>query len=157
MKVVYLTASQSGATDQGSNLISVFNILENFTAPTFPVAFPVTIIAIFERDLSESENPEVELVVKMEGQPTALFERPLPFSFQGKKRARVFGMIQSIAVPGPGILSFQIKHRSKSLASWDIEVEQGASALKVQTEVPNSQTPKRPKKKKVTKKIKKNK
>jgi hypothetical protein len=160
MKTVFLTAAQSGAIDQGSNFLSVFNILESFAAPTFPVALPVTVIAIFERDGNEPETPNIELVVTLTGRDKELFKGALSFSFQGKNRARIFALIQSLTVAGPGELSFETRYSGKMIGSWTVAVEQRTSPLNMQNasappEAPSSKTPTNRRAKKTKKATKK--
>lgn len=132
MKTVLLTAAQSGAIDQGSNLLSIFNVLDDFSSATFPIALPVTVIAIFERDLNEPNDPQINLVIKLDNEDP-IFERRLPFNFQGKKRARVFGVLQSLVVPRPGMLSFEMKFSNQTIGSWFVEIEQAEQELKVRS------------------------
>lgn len=72
-------------------------------------------------------TPLLNLVIKMNSPNTSIFEGPMQMAFQEKRRTRIVGVIQSIAVPRPGRIDIEILHAGNEIGRWAIDVEQAAN------------------------------
>ena len=99
-----LTCAQSSAVDSQTGQLSLFHLLEQAQATSFPTALSLTLVGMFAREADEADDQSVRLKVEL-GQ-TAIFESSVSFSFRGKLRSRVLMAMNGLAVPSAGKASF---------------------------------------------------
>ena len=123
MELVLIACAESAAIDMSTQRVSLFNLLEEIGAASFPVILPhVSLISIFPRRANESENPSLQLRVTLDGQKQALFEAPLEVQFQGKLRARNLTSLQGMPIPSTGLMKVEIRSKSRVLGTWNVQV-----------------------------------
>jgi len=125
MKLIFMTCAQSSAVDSQTGRLSLFHMLEQVQATSFPTAMSFTLIGMFAREAGEADDQSVRLKVDL-GEAT-IFESAVNFSFRGKPRSRVLMAMNGLAVPSAGTLSFWfLSGEGAPLgAPWEVVVEKG--------------------------------
>lgn len=126
MEVTLLVCAESSSLDQATNNLSILNVVEGLNAPIFPVALPLTVVAILRRKKNESATQTLRLRILLDGQQQPLFDAPLPIDFQGKLKSRAIGRIQTLVIPEPGSMRVTILRKKEILGEWQIDVNQAA-------------------------------
>jgi hypothetical protein len=88
VRAAFLLTAQSASLDQLTNNLSIWNILEQVSAPTFPIAVPMTIVVYLIRKKTESDKTDLKLVIKLDGRAPPIAEQPVSIFFQGKLKTR---------------------------------------------------------------------
>jgi hypothetical protein len=123
MNVTLFVVSDGMVVDARSNNVSIFTLLEEITAPAFPILIPrVTITALLQRDANE---PDAVFQLRASMGETTLFETPMGAEFQGRLRTRSILEIGGLAIPGPGPIEFRLIHNTRTLSSWSVLVHRG--------------------------------
>lgn len=123
MKLIFMTCAQSSAVDSQTGRLSLFHLLEQVQAPSFPTAMSLTLVGMFARGPGEPDDQSVRL--KVELGETAVFDSPVNFSFRGKQRSRVLMAMNGLAIPAAGKLSFSfLSAEGVSLGpTWEVIIE----------------------------------
>jgi hypothetical protein len=123
MKLIFMTCAQSSAVDSQTGRLSLFHLLEQVQATSFPTALSLTLVGMFVRGAGEPEDQSIRLKVELD--ESAIFDSSVNFSFQGKQRSRVLMALNGLAIPSAGTLSFSfLSGEGVPLgAPWDVLVE----------------------------------
>lgn len=126
MKLLFMTCAQSSAVDSQTGRLSLFHLLEQVQAPSFPTAMSLTLVGMFAREAGEPDDQSVRLKVELEG--TAIFDSAVNFSFRGKQRSRVLMAMNGVAIASAGRLSFSFLNGDGAAlgAPWEVIVEKAA-------------------------------
>jgi len=125
MHVTLFTCAESFAVDSRSNRPSLFHVLDEFDASEFPVMLPqLHVVAMLERSPHEPEATNANLSVTFGGDSVPLVDAQFAIAFEGKLRARTFGLLQGLAIPAPGIVTATLSMNGQKKASWKITVTQ---------------------------------
>jgi hypothetical protein len=91
MRVLLFACAESAAIDQGTNRVSLFNLLEEIASPVFPVVFPqLTMAAVSSREEMEPSLFTLSLRITLGGQQ--LVESSLSIDFQGALVRGLWGL-----------------------------------------------------------------
>jgi len=103
------------------NTLSAFHVLEQLSAPSFPVVLPrISVIGLFVREELDPETLQLQLKVVSGAQE--VFDGPVTASFQQQPVARIILEMHGLVIPGPGDLSFLITDGDSPLCSWVVAV-----------------------------------
>jgi len=121
-----LLCAQGVVRDTDSNMISIFNILENLQAAGFPFFMQqMDVFALFER---LPEDPaQHDILFRLSIGETELLASPLAVDFQDKLRNRSTLHIRGLVVPQPGALRVTPQVGDRVLGTYDVKVEQMAA------------------------------
>jgi hypothetical protein len=121
MRVLLFAVAESAAIDQGTNRLSLFNLLEEIISPAFTIVFPqLTIATISSREEVEPSLFTLSLRITLGDQQ--LVESSLSVDFQGRPRARTLGVMSGLMVPRPGNLRLALSEAENELSAWDVMV-----------------------------------
>ena len=140
MQPVLFTCSEFAALDAGTNRISVFHILEEINAVSFPAFHGnMAVIAFLTREGSEPSTSTLQLVAELNGQP--IFGIPFPVDYQNHLKVRSINQIQGVPIPAPGILRVRLVDGARDLAEWKIQVSLVGQPQMVQQAPPEAPSP----------------
>jgi hypothetical protein len=123
MELLLLTCSISAAVDQSTNSASIFNMLEQVAAPSFPAGIPqMVVFSLVSKLPSEPQVGNLRLLITLDSQPIPLLDAPMGVDFQGKLRTRVIANLQAMLVPSPGLITVSVLEGARTLGSWKIDV-----------------------------------
>ena len=127
MKLIFMTCAQSSAVDSQTGRLSLFHLLEQIQAPSFPTAMPLTLVGLFVKEPGEPDEQSVRL--KVELGDAVIFDSPVAFSFKGRQRSRVLTVMNGLGIPGVGTLSFSFLSEAGAPLgpAWTVIVEQAAA------------------------------
>jgi len=121
MEAILFLCSESAAIDARTNNLSVFHVMEELNAVSFPVLVQrFAVIMLLSRTQDEPQNPALHLRITLGEQN--LFEGPLTFSFQQHLRARTVADLFGLVIPAPGDVSVDARVDDQPLAHWTIKV-----------------------------------
>jgi hypothetical protein len=131
MKLLLLCCAQSCTVDKTTNNVSIFNIIEEVQAPSFPGAIvPFSVFALITRTKREASTQTAYLQVFKDNQIKPILEAPMNLDFQQQFRTRAIGNLGGLVVESPGMLRFVIREKRSELGSWAVPVLQaGAVAM----------------------------
>jgi Family of unknown function (DUF6941) len=118
ISVELMTAAHGSAIDRDTNSISIFEIIDELNAPSFPLLVQkMVIVVIFRREkVSEAESVESKIRIVME--EDLLFESDFTFNFNvNSRRNRTRLALDGFVIPKPGIVRFEILLEGKELGS----------------------------------------
>jgi len=111
--------SDLAAVDKRTNTLSIFNIIGELNAESFPVIVPrLTVVMVFERKENEEEKQGVVLRIKQSGHK--LFEAQITLDFQGKLVARSIVEIRALMVERSEPLVFQLLRNGRQIATYPV-------------------------------------
>ena len=123
MIVVLFTVADGAVIDQQTNRLSIFNVLEEMSAPGFPAMHSqLSIIAVLQKGPNEKEDPKLNIRISLDR--SELVDFPITLSFEGVERSRFVGSIAGLLLPSAGTLKFDLRHRSRSISSWRVPVRE---------------------------------
>jgi hypothetical protein len=121
MEVGFFLCAESAVVDSTSNKLTILNIIEEMSAVGFPAVMPVlTIVALFSKNKAENTKPRMNVVCAQNKKQ--IFSIPIEPDFQGKLRTRIIVGIQGVVLPGFGRMTVSLNHKSKTIATWPIEI-----------------------------------
>jgi len=117
VKVQYITCAKSSSVDSKTNQLSLFHVLDEIGAPSFPLHLQsVCIAALFEREPDDALVQSYSLVIKLDGGLLASFTMTIDFT--GARRNRSVNTIQGLTIPATGAVTIAIVQKGKILAEW---------------------------------------
>ncbi|MBV6493791.1 MAG: hypothetical protein LDLANPLL_01814 [Turneriella sp.] len=129
MKIRNFLISERVIRDIGTNNISLINILENISAPRFPIAinqlfiyFQLAKTEDAEKDLQKIENIQMQIFMDSE----IINESTVAFDFFGRESATGIMNVGGLLLKKPGTLRFQFSLEGKFTESCDVIVTQTA-------------------------------
>lgn len=112
--------SDSASLDMRTNLISIFGVLEQVSAATFPIALPrICIVGVFTREQADPANINLQLQLLL-NDDQSLYNGPLNINFAHQLTARSIGEMRNLAIPSPGTLIVRIAERERIISSWSL-------------------------------------
>jgi len=103
--------------------MSIFNIIEEISAPSFPIVVPlftiVTVVMRDEHDDGDSHRIRCRIMLN----ETELVATDLAFNYLGRSGAKVITQGQGILIPNPGKLTVSLLREERILAEWPIMIQ----------------------------------
>lgn len=119
MDVLFCLCADSATVDRTTNRLSIFNVIEQISGPTFPGFFPsLALVLMVRRKKSEPNSVDLKTVGTQDGKK--IFELPFTLSFQTHLQARAVLTLQGIPLHKPGVLKFSVMNKNKEIGSWPI-------------------------------------
>lgn len=116
-----VVCGESIVRDADTNAVSAFNIIEEMSAPAFPVAVPrLATLFLLERAADDKDPDGAEYVLSLSGRE--LLRSAVTTSFDGKPRTRVMITVQGLLLPTEGDLRAALHLGGSELAAWTIPV-----------------------------------
>jgi hypothetical protein len=135
MKLRFLVCAAAAIIDEVTKNISITSILEQLTAPTFPIAVPITVVANFVKTAAEPDIADIRLSFKIKGNPDPIWDHPVTLQFQGQLTTRLIVQVNPLIVPQRGRLIAEVKMKTATLGSWTIELKKGGNEKKIDRKV----------------------
>jgi hypothetical protein len=116
--------AESVVRDGETNTVSVFNILEEITALSFPAAIPkLSVLFMLER---ENDDPDrIDCLITFTLGEKELGRAEMEGNFEDKFRNRLMLVVQGVMLPEPGILSVNLTVDGKPMGGWQALVRVG--------------------------------
>ena len=122
MRIKYLICSESSSFDQFTGRVSLFHLMDQIIAPTYPVAIPqISVIVCMEREENEPDSAELKIQIKLGAQE--LMSYPASIQFRGGTIARAVGNLQGFYVPAAGRLTASATFEGNTTI-WEIDCVQ---------------------------------
>lgn len=123
IRPLFVLATDSVIQDVSTNQVSVINLIERITPPSFPSVVPrLTFFAIFERD-EDSRDLDTEAKIHILLDRKRIFSDNLNVHFsKGSKLNRNIVQFQGFLLPAPGPLQVQVTIERRSVKSYEIPV-----------------------------------
>ena len=129
MRSVFAAAAQIALQDRETNNLSLINLLETVSAPTFPILMsPVAFVATWERSPEEPSKHDGDFVVSLDGKE--LHALRINVDFQTALRNRTVVIINGLFITIPGELRFSavLNHSIKAEYSVFVSTEPKVSS-----------------------------
>lgn len=121
MIVRTLLVAQLSSLDMATNNVSLFNVLEEVNGVSLPVVIPsIQVFCLLEK--TEGEIDEVSFSIKIQNNDQLLGEFPVKANFEGKKRSRLFLDLNSVVIPRPGKITFELIQDGAVKGEWWVDV-----------------------------------
>lgn len=118
---------ESVVRDADTNAMSVFNIIEDISAPGFPAVIPkLATLFIIERD--EDDPDQIESLVVINLNDREIGRLPLISQFEGKFRSRLTFVGEGVIIEELGQLTITLEVNQQPLTSWVISVKTSATS-----------------------------
>ncbi len=129
-----LICANGAVRDATDNTITIFQILEDMQAVGFPVFVQkMSIYFSLRRENDDSENINSEIIIKHN--ENVLFKKDVEINFQNKLKHNMIVNLQSLLIPGPGVLQVLIQYDGTQLNDFSINVTiSGQTELAVTSE-----------------------
>lgn len=125
--------------DRNTNNVSIFEILDQMGAPSFPLTVPeVTIYNLLERKESEPNQTNCELKMSIDGMELPSIP-DISVDFAGSRRNRLTLHLQGLNIPKPGTFKFSLVCNGKVLDSCELSFIQIGQPSAPRIEVKTSQ------------------
>jgi hypothetical protein len=119
MKLKYIVCSELASFDQFSGRASLYHVIDQIVAPTYPVALPsLSVVIGLERQPEEPDTVECRISISFGPQELASF--PATVQFGNALLARALGNLQSFVVPAAGTMHVNLFIGDQREGSWDI-------------------------------------
>ena len=106
MKVLLFAVSEGASVDQETNLLSIYNIIDEITPVGLPLLIPKAVInLVVQRDETDSEEVKGSIIVKNNENDIHTLSADLHFG--GASRARLRVTVNGLPVHETGKLSFR--------------------------------------------------
>lgn len=127
MKSNLALCAESSAVDNTSNLLSVFNVIDEVTSPAYPTVIPkLTVLFIVEKEDGDHDSTDAFVTINLN--ETELIRQPMEIAFAGKKRMRQILIVNGLVINGPGKLTTKMIVGDDVIDSWEIYLIQSQSA-----------------------------
>ena len=121
--------------DGRSNVLSIFSVIDEVSAPGFPTFLPrAALIFSLDRDVEDPEDYTLNILARL-GDNIVFGPKELPCLFKGMLKTRVFVNFNGIMIPQAGELIFELRLAEMVLASIAVSVVSVAS-VDPQQEIP---------------------
>ncbi len=121
MRAINIYLSENAVVDSQDNSLSLINLLDDISSPTFPLFLPkISITSILEKEIETSDDFDCFINCKLND--SELHKIPLKVSFRGTPRSRSIIKINGFLIPSPGILKFELEHNGGILISTELIV-----------------------------------
>lgn len=113
--------AESIVRDSETNTVSAFSLLEEMSAPRFPVAVPrLASLFLLEKEPKDEDMQNYQYILTLANQE--LLRSPVEVRFEGKLRTRVMVNVQGLLIPAPGELRARLELQGRELGSWSMAV-----------------------------------
>jgi hypothetical protein len=135
MNVLLFTCAQSAVVDSRTNQLSLFNLLEELNAASFPCTISgLVLILVMLRNPEEPDEAFVTVQSMQEGRVLSGFS--LALQFHRHLRTRVVADLNGLTAIGPGVIELSVLSPSQTLmASWKVKVNQALRTTSEDTRV----------------------
>ncbi len=131
---VFLCAD-SAVIDARSNSVSLFQIIEQVNAASFPTILPrVTVFSLLLREATDPSDVQLQLQVHCGNQQ--IFSGPMTANFAQRLQAKSVVEMHGFVVPTPATLRFVLRNGENIIGSWEIPVTQVGRPTGVQMVFP---------------------
>ena len=121
MKCTFAVCAEGASVDSTSNLLSIFNIIDEINSQTFPVAFPrLVVVFIVERADGDEDRNEAFITFKVNNEEKV--RQPVLMDFQDKKRLRLVLQFAGIVFTEPGQVRASLVLGQEELGSWKLDI-----------------------------------
>lgn len=118
-----MTTAQGAVRDAQSNNISLFNIIQEIKAASFPIFFQrMFVVAFLEREADDPSSTQASLEIRIGA--NVLDDHSIDLNFGEKHKTRLVTEIVGLAIPQPGELKFTLKAGESEIGSWSISISQ---------------------------------
>lgn len=133
MEVTLFICANGLSVDQRSNTLSIFNILEEINAPSFPMVVPYMVLVGMLSRGPDEPNTVNDLVLSMDVDGDRFFQGALNAAdFQQKLNSRLVIDMQGVVVPKAGMMRVVMSQQEKPLGLWKIRVNNIGPTIKVE-------------------------
>jgi hypothetical protein len=121
MQLIFIGCADHCIIDQRSNRISLFNLVEDFNAVSFPaVQLAFTVLVIATRMPNEPAHQTGDLTISIG--PQQILNVPVEFNFQTLNRTRIVTEFQGLPLSNPGTLEVVVRVAGQVFGSWQAPV-----------------------------------
>ena len=121
MNILFFLCAEGSSTDIQSNLLSIFNVLEEVSAKSFPVVLSkATLCFLAEKGENSADTYPAVIKISQQGEEDVLLNFEL--DFKGKPRVRTSVELVGFAVKKSGRLEFSLEVSGEKLAMWPLNV-----------------------------------
>jgi acyl-coenzyme A synthetase/AMP-(fatty) acid ligase len=122
MDCLFLVWADAASIDQGTNRLSIFNIVEEVTAASFPAVLAnTTLVAMLERSPSEPDHADIAIRFETSGKKVDI---PSRVDFRGNKRLRLILTLQNIQILGPQQVRILVLYKGKPIGPhWAADIK----------------------------------
>lgn len=122
MKLFLFACCNECLIDGRTNQVSLINILEEISAPSFPATHArLNVLVVLERSLSEPSTVTCPLTIKNGSQ--ILLNSHLTFQFQQFLRTRAIADLQGLPILTPGKLEIELNIPTIGNILWQVDVK----------------------------------
>lgn len=108
IKTTLVTCARGAAVDRYTNVLSVFEIIEELVPQSYPLWYPeIIMISMYEREQADPCKTDVDIVVRLNDKE--LFRRKVPLDFGDQPRHRAIIRLHGLAIENPGVVTFQVE------------------------------------------------
>jgi len=123
-KLEFFLVCESVSVDQRTNRISLFNVVENVNADTFPGLMTEVVAAALWRREDGDQTRDFQATLRL----TGIFDKPIESRSNFKlvdQRHRTFFLLQGVPVPRAGDLRFELLLNDAHVAEHIVTVATG--------------------------------
>lgn len=123
MKLQFALVAQSVAVDRFTNRLSIFNVVERFESPYFPImAMELVVVVVLTREPNEPETFDTTMYARL-GE-VVIGQSNLHVDFSGTPGTRLLTNLQGLPVMHPGELEFSFQLPNGEMVSATVPVVQ---------------------------------
>lgn len=126
--LLLFVCARGSSTDRKTNNLSIFSIIEQITADSFPLLVPeIQVICIFgKRDTTETG---IEFSIRTTLDESILHEGQIHSDFGEKNINRTHISMHGVLIPAPGALKVQLIYQGEPLGEWNITISSTSPTL----------------------------
>ena len=122
-KLTALLCSEGVAVDLATKQMSIFNVIDQISAPSFPIGMGSLCVVVFlERDAKAKAQYQGSLTIRNNGKD--LGSMVIPIDFKATRKNRSIAKFQGVPIQEPGFLEILFSLDGKVLGTSQIEVAQ---------------------------------
>jgi hypothetical protein len=122
----YFVAAHGALVDQGTNLVTLYNVLEDVTPRRYPFTMDLTAVAGW-RTAPDERHTDYQAIVRLHAPGNgAPRDFPANLSTQGRPKFRLIMRIVQVNVTAPGTLSIELLLNGVHQAFHTIDVHPAA-------------------------------
>lgn len=134
IKCIFSLCAEGITIDQMTNLVSVYNIMEEITSKGYPSATPY--LAMYHVLTKDKDDPrEIDCKVRITNNTEVVFESPTRVNFLDQQRARIIGKVGGLIIPNPGSLFVELLYGEDVLDKQEIPLKSVGAGVLIQPEV----------------------
>lgn len=122
MEARLVICAQSLSIDQRTNTLSLFNIVEEVSAPSFPLVIPYMSVAVMLLRSAEEPSAPTDVFITIYLDAERVLHAGIKTDFQQQLRAKVIVEMQGVVIARAGVLRAVVKHADQELGTWKVSV-----------------------------------